>query len=459
MGWYFRKSVGMGPLRMNFSKSGVSYSFGVKGARINTGRRGTYVNFGSNGIYYRKKIGGSNSEPNYPQSPEQPHEHFIGSQAHTITSGPVEQITDTDSQNFVNELNDKASKKSYLIWVGFPLMFLFMLFFFNYISSEVRKDEKWNYFIKINPSFTDINIRDSPSEEGKVIGKAYAHEKFDFIDSIDGWNQIKYVATDTVSAYVSNKLTLLDSTVTETKVITNYDEHPTSLISIFIIGIAACIVLCSYLWRLDKKRLTMEINYDMDDKIKGVYGQFLEYFKEGTKSNRIWQVIHSRGTNDWKRNAGAGTLVNRIKLNGIFLDKKPTLFFKTNIQIPNVSLKGTDMYFFPERLVIRKNGQFAAVFYKNLSLQIDDSRFIEEDAVMHDSLVVDYTWKYLNKNGTPDRRFNNNRQLPICLYSNYTFTSQTGVYETICTSKKGAFDNFTYFIKSIGDLQRKMNLN
>ena len=28
----------------------------------------------------------------------------------------------------------------------------------------------------------------------------------------------------------------------------------------------------------------------------------------------------------------------------------------------------------------------------------------------------DYTWQYANKSGGPDRRFNNNRQLPICLY-------------------------------------------
>ena len=34
MGFRYRKSVKMGPFRMTFSKSGVSYSVGVKGARI-----------------------------------------------------------------------------------------------------------------------------------------------------------------------------------------------------------------------------------------------------------------------------------------------------------------------------------------------------------------------------------------------------------------------------------------
>lgn len=56
MGFYFRKSKKFGPFRLNFSKSGVGASFGVKGARISSGPRGTYVNVGSNGFYYRQRI-------------------------------------------------------------------------------------------------------------------------------------------------------------------------------------------------------------------------------------------------------------------------------------------------------------------------------------------------------------------------------------------------------------------
>ena len=63
MGLYFRKSVNLGGgLRLNFSKSGIGLSGGVKGARISTGPRGTYMNLSipGTGIGYRTKIGGSN---------------------------------------------------------------------------------------------------------------------------------------------------------------------------------------------------------------------------------------------------------------------------------------------------------------------------------------------------------------------------------------------------------------
>lgn len=64
MGLYFRKSVNLGGgIRLNFSKSGIGLSGGVKGARISTGPRGTYMNLSipGTGIGYRTRLGGSNT--------------------------------------------------------------------------------------------------------------------------------------------------------------------------------------------------------------------------------------------------------------------------------------------------------------------------------------------------------------------------------------------------------------
>ena len=56
MGFFFRKSVKFGPFRINFSKSGIGLSTGVRGARISVGPRGAFVNVGAGGFYYRKKL-------------------------------------------------------------------------------------------------------------------------------------------------------------------------------------------------------------------------------------------------------------------------------------------------------------------------------------------------------------------------------------------------------------------
>lgn len=57
MGWYLRKSLKIGPLRLNLSKSGLGGSVGVKGLRVGTGPRGRYLHAGREGLYYRQSIG------------------------------------------------------------------------------------------------------------------------------------------------------------------------------------------------------------------------------------------------------------------------------------------------------------------------------------------------------------------------------------------------------------------
>jgi hypothetical protein len=56
MGFYFKKSINLGPIRINFSKSGIGISFGVKGCRISMGPKGTKLNAGAKGLYYSKTL-------------------------------------------------------------------------------------------------------------------------------------------------------------------------------------------------------------------------------------------------------------------------------------------------------------------------------------------------------------------------------------------------------------------
>ena len=60
MGFRFRKSISLGPFRLNFSKSGVGYSFGGKGFRVAktaTGRTRTTASSPGTGVSYVKETG------------------------------------------------------------------------------------------------------------------------------------------------------------------------------------------------------------------------------------------------------------------------------------------------------------------------------------------------------------------------------------------------------------------
>jgi hypothetical protein len=62
MGFFLRKSINFGPLRFNFSKSGVGVSAGVKGARISKGPRGTYIHAGRGGFHYQQRLDSHKTE-------------------------------------------------------------------------------------------------------------------------------------------------------------------------------------------------------------------------------------------------------------------------------------------------------------------------------------------------------------------------------------------------------------
>jgi hypothetical protein len=130
MGFYLRKSISVGPIRFNLSKSGIGVSAGVKGLRLGAGARGNYVHMGRGGLYYRAAIPSSSPSP-APRQPTNPRESDIASGTHAplkeIESADISQIADSSSQELLSELNQK--RKITQLWpivaTGSALIFFF----------------------------------------------------------------------------------------------------------------------------------------------------------------------------------------------------------------------------------------------------------------------------------------------------------------------------------------------
>jgi hypothetical protein len=99
----------------------------------------------------------------------------------------------------------------------------------------------------------------------------------------------------------------------------------------------------------------------------------------------------------------------------------------TNIAVPSIHGKGRSVYFLPDRLIVRHGNQYADLPYAAVGAQMQPQRFIESDPPPTDAQRVGTTWQFANKSGGPDRRFKNNRQLPIMLYGRLTLTSPQGL--------------------------------
>jgi hypothetical protein len=92
------------------------------------------------------------------------------------------------------------------------------------------------------------------------------------------------------------------------------------------------------------------------------------------------------------------------------------------------------LYFLPDTILYRDGVGYGSIAYSDLKLAQAFTRFIESDSVPADATVADYTWRYVNKNGGPDRRFNNNRQLPVLQLGVLVLTSSKGLNIQLNTS-------------------------
>ena len=72
---------------------------------------------------------------------------------------------------------------------------------------------------------------------------------------------------------------------------------------------------------------------------------------------------------------------------------------------------------------------FALIDVRELQIRFSQSNFIEEEGVPDDSEVIGQTWKKANKDGSRDRRFAGNYQIPVARYAEIELRSPTGLYE------------------------------
>ncbi|HZH50278.1 MAG TPA: DUF4236 domain-containing protein [Microvirga sp.] len=193
---------------------------------------------------------------------------------------------------------------------------------------------------------------------------------------------------------------------------------------------------------LDSYKRTSVLFYDLDNEATAAYEAVTGAFDNLMACAGKWHVSSGGAVRDlttWKRNAGAGHIVNKSPTT---LSYAAPSFIKTNITPPSVRVGRQTIYFFPDALFVVDGQRVGAVGYTELNLSWQDTHFIEEGRVPADAQVVYHTWKHPNKGGGPDRRFANNYQIPVCLYEVLHLTSPSGLNELLEFSRTGFSEAF-----------------
>jgi len=349
MGFYLRKSISVGPIRFNLSKSGIGVSTGIKGFRVGSGPRGNYIHMGRGGIYFRQTIPNV-GDRRIPLAAPPGQASSIDFKE--IESGCVSQMADSSSAALLEEINSKS--KTVRIW---PLIVVISIC-----------------------ALCAIAAMDSPI-----------------------WG--------------------------------------------YVLAIPLCVggIICATYF--DKLRKTVVLFYNLEPHVEEAYQNLHSTFDVLRSCSQVWHV-GSKGditnTHDWKVNSGAGHLVKRQGI-APYIGSPP--YFRSNIAIPVLPAGRQLLYFLPDRILVWDTNGVGAVSFDQLEVGFNERRFIEDDRVPKDAKVVDKTWKYVNKKGGPDRRFNNNYEIPIALYEEVFLTSKSGLRELFQTSRTGMGEKFRSAVK------------
>jgi hypothetical protein len=171
---------------------------------------------------------------------------------------------------------------------------------------------------------------------------------------------------------------------------------------------------------------------------------FVELYKNAKKafnllngSQKKWDFTSSRKTNRIAERTSAANTITRSEINisekhlPILHTDMPALCFH--------NINGGDLFLYPGFLIVyESNVDFALISYTDLNIGFNQVRFIETEQVASDTQVVDKTWFKVNKDGTPDKRFSNNYQIPIVLYGQIHMASSSGLNEVYCFSNAEA---------------------
>jgi hypothetical protein len=172
----------------------------------------------------------------------------------------------------------------------------------------------------------------------------------------------------------------------------------------------------------------VELDVEFEDEIQAEYENMVLAFKNLTKSQKIWDVTSSHFQDTKITRSAASTLIEKREVQfGI----KSLPYIKTRFEVLWLkNANGADLYIYPNFIVMHSSAsQFAIIGLNEINFFHSHSRFIETGTIPGDTKIIDKTWAKVNKNGSPDKRFKGNYQIPIVQYGEISLSTNTGLNE------------------------------
>ena len=212
---------------------------------------------------------------------------------------------------------------------------------------------------------------------------------------------------------------------------------PASIVTTLLSAVGAF-----YLYGWDRKRTHVALHYDLDPLESQQFGQLCSSLALLASTARLLRVEARQVHGDWKHQAGATTSLSLAPMS--VLPPGNARWIESNVPVWSVIWRGGNLAlrFLPDRVIVEQQRVAAAIPYPEVHINATLGRFVESSRVPPDARVIGFNWQFPNKNGGPDRRFRNNRQIPVTEAAYIALQAPSGLNLLIQASNRQRAEGF-----------------
>jgi hypothetical protein len=189
----------------------------------------------------------------------------------------------------------------------------------------------------------------------------------------------------------------------------------------------------------------VEVDFAFDDATRASYDALVHAFDGLKSAQRIWDITAKAAVDQVRQRTTAFTAITRVPVKFDFANPEIIRSKYPAMRLGNVG--GRDLQIYPGFVMMREGTRdFALIEFPQMECQLAQSNYIEEDLAPSDAVQIGATWKRANKDGSRDRRFNDNYQIPVLRYGALAFASPTGLAEVYQIS---SYDKAATFAQAV----------
>lgn len=177
----------------------------------------------------------------------------------------------------------------------------------------------------------------------------------------------------------------------------------------------------------------IKIEYELDNELKSTFQEYVTSWNYLTKSHYIWQIVQMAGIKNLKKNAGAENAVERKNMK---IKVGVPWYLKSNLKFPILKFRKETLILLPDKVLLVHKWHAGAVSQKNVNIFFDTAKMIEDEYRPLDSELIQHQWLHVNKDGSRDKRYVDNKQLPVYKYGKIDISSPEGIKESFLVSNE-----------------------